>query len=622
MPNNAGTLHHGGVDVTRNRVIRSKAVRNQGARRSILIGAALFALVGAVLPHVLAQQPTALAIEGGTLIDATGAAPVRNSVVVIENGKITAAGARAGVRIPAGARVIDARGKFLIPGLTDSHVHYRSWMGELFLNHGITTVFDLGDDTDWILGVRQAEREGRVQMPRIFVAGLAINRPGGNFAPSYLSDAGTPAPTRIDPSRSGPAWARAAAKALIARGVDQIKVTSDNLTAEEISAIADEAHKANRAVLGHTTDLYTSVGNGYDGITHLWGLSATLMTPENKKKFGEGRLQNPYAYIEPGKMDALVSFLVEHHAHLNPLLANEHPAMLPEAHEFELTNYNLYMNPELRYVPLGNVLSSMVFWHKTRSYSGAVGSYPYVETLQPEELAEAERGYKLAQEFVRRFNKAGGKLIGGTDTGGSALVPGTSLLQEVRVFVDAGLTPMQALQTVTKNPAEFYRQADKIGTLKPGLFGDVVILDASPLTDIRNLDKIHSVIKNGKLLDGRYHADYHPDFWIASDDRGSSSSTADAPSLSSVATDSAKLHGSGPLELVIKGAAFNRTSLVCLNGRPVTTSFVSSTELHATVPADRLPAAGTYAVTVSTPWPIPMPGEGGGTSESRPLVIE
>ena len=75
------------------------------------------------------------------------------------------------------------------------------------------------------------------------------------------------------------------------------------------------------------------------------------MTPENKKKFGEGRIQNPYAYMELNKMDALVSFMVQHNANLNPLLANEHPAMLPEAH------------PELRYVPLGNVISSMVFWH-------------------------------------------------------------------------------------------------------------------------------------------------------------------------------------------------------------------------------------------------------------------
>ncbi len=403
------------------------------SRKSIVIAAAALVLLGlialiapfgAILPRAMAQQTGALVIEGGTLIDGTGAAPVSDGVVVIENGKIASVGPRARASIPVGARVIDAKGKFVIPGLTDSHVHYRSWMGELLLNHGITTVFDLGDDTDWILGVRQTEREGRVKMPRIFVAGLAINRPGGNFAPSYLSDAGTPASTKIDPSRLGPAWGRAAAKALIAKGVDQIKVTSDNLPADEIAAIADEAHKANRTVLGHTTDIYTSVGNGYDGITHLWGLSATLMTPENKKKFGEGRIQNPYAYMEESKMDALVSFMVQHHAHLNPLLANEHPAMLPEAHEFELTNYNLYMNPELRYVPLGNVVSSMTFWHKTRSYSGTVGVYPYVETLDSEELAEAQRGYKNAQEFVRRFNKAGGQLIGGTDTGGSALVPG------------------------------------------------------------------------------------------------------------------------------------------------------------------------------------------------------
>jgi hypothetical protein len=345
------------------------------------------------------------------------------------------------------------------------------------------------------------------------------------------------------------------------------------------------------------------------------------MTPENRKKFGEGHIQNPYAYMEPSKMDALVSFLVQHHASVNPLLVNEHPAMVSEAREFEQTNYNLYMNPELRYIPLGNVISSMVFWHKTRSYSETVGSYPYVETLGPAELEEAQRGYKNAQEFVRRFNKAGGRVLGGTDTGGSAIVPGTGLLQEVRLFVDAGLTPMQALQTVTKNPADFFRQADKIGTLKPGLVGDVVILDADPLNDIRNLEKIHTVIKNGQVLDGQYHNDYHPEFWTSSDDRGTSSSTADPPTLSSVSSNSTLMHGSGPVELVVKGAAFNRTSLVCLNGRPVKTSFVSPNELHATVPADRLQTAGTLNVTVTTAWPIPMPGNSGGTSDAKPLVV-
>jgi imidazolonepropionase-like amidohydrolase len=589
---------------------------------SLLAAIALLALTSALLPQATGQQTAALAVVGGTLIDGTGAAPVPNSAVVIENGKIASVGPRASVRVPAGARVIDAKGKFVIPGMIDSHVHYRSWMGELFLNHGITAVFDLGDDTNWILGVRQAERAGRVRMPRIFVAGLAINRPGGNFAPSYGPDAGTPSSTKIDPARSGPAWARAAAKALIDKGVDHIKVTSDNLNADEISAIADEAHKSNKILLGHTTDLYTSIGNGFDGVTHLWGVSATLMSPENKKKFGEGLIQNPYAYMEPSKMDALVKFMVQHNASLNPLLVNEHAAMLSQTHEFELANYDLYMNPELRYVPLGNVISSMVFWHKTRSYSGALGGFPYVEMLEPQELAEAQRGYQNAHEFVRRFHKAGGRLIGGTDTGGSALVPGTSLLQEVQVFVDAGLTPMQALQTITKNPADFFRQADKVGTLKAGLDGDVVILDANPLSDVANLQKIQMVIKDGEVLDGRYHRDYHPEFWRSvTDEAGTSSSTADPPTIASVTSGSAVVHGAGPVELVVKGTAFNRTSLVCLNGRPLKTSFVSPTELRASVTGDQLPAAGNYSVTVTTAWPVPMPGLGGGSSEARQLTV-
>ena len=123
-------------------------------RKSIVIAVAALALISAILPRARGQQKDVLVVAGGTLIDGTGAAPVPNGAIVIENGKITSLGPRASVRIPAGARVVDAKGKFVIPGLIDSHVHYRSWMGELLLNHGITTVFDLGDDTDWILGVR------------------------------------------------------------------------------------------------------------------------------------------------------------------------------------------------------------------------------------------------------------------------------------------------------------------------------------------------------------------------------------------------------------------------------------------------------------------------------------
>src|SRR3989449_9637057 len=101
------------------------------ARKFILIAAASAVLVALKAPQIAGQQANVLVVEGATLIDGTGAAPVANSVIVIDNGRITAICPRSRGRIPAGARTVDAKGKFVIPGLIDSHVHYRSWMREL-----------------------------------------------------------------------------------------------------------------------------------------------------------------------------------------------------------------------------------------------------------------------------------------------------------------------------------------------------------------------------------------------------------------------------------------------------------------------------------------------------------
>src|SRR5471032_3311719 len=144
--------------------------------RRLFLTAAVMALTVWTSPMIKGQQSGTLVVNGATLIDGTGAGPVANSVIVIENGKITAIGPRARVRNPPGAQTIDATGKFVIPGLIDSHVHYRSWMGELFLNNGVTTVFDFGNDNDYIFPVRDAERSGTVKnIPRFFLVGAAIN---------------------------------------------------------------------------------------------------------------------------------------------------------------------------------------------------------------------------------------------------------------------------------------------------------------------------------------------------------------------------------------------------------------------------------------------------------------
>jgi hypothetical protein len=558
-----------------------------------------------------------LVVNGATLIDGTGSAPVADSVIVIENNKITGIGPRGTVIPPQNARVIDAKGKFVIPGLIDGHTHWRSWTGELFLNNGITTIIDLGNPTDWILAVRDAEMAGRLRGPRIFTAagGIELARAGRGGVGGLMGGGGTaPYMYPVD----GPAQARMVARQLLGKGADVLKIFSD-LTPEEFHAITDEAHKVDVPVLGHSNDLYASINGGMDGVTHLWGVSATLMSPANRKKYDEGRLASPYAWMEPDKIDPLISFLVQHGSYINPCLGNEHPGVLRQAHEFEQADYQLLIQPNLRYLPLDATLTSLTFFHKVRNYDRALGSFPYVELLAPSVVDEFRRGYKNAQEFTRRFAKAGGKIFAGTDAAGSASLPGLSLHQELELFVDAGLTPMQALMTATKIPAEMIRKDKRLGTLKADSLADLLILDADPLLDIRNTQKINTVIKNGEVVDRTYHRSYFTEF-AELEGVGRSTSTAPRPVITEVTYRtmnqmSMVLHNASPFDLVVKGS-FHITSVVLLEGRPLETTFVNAGELSARVPTERLTAAGTYAVTVETPWP------GGGTSNVKTLTVK
>src|SRR5262249_21246240 len=152
-------------------------------RRLFHIGAIFFVLVVLGLPNarklpacgtsVLAagQAEQMIALVGGTVIDGNGGAPIRDAVVVVKGNKIVQAGARGKTRYPASARVVDVSGKYVMPGLIDLHVHYRSWMGEMFLANGVTTVKDLGNDLEWISRVSEDMSQGRAEGPRIYYVG-------------------------------------------------------------------------------------------------------------------------------------------------------------------------------------------------------------------------------------------------------------------------------------------------------------------------------------------------------------------------------------------------------------------------------------------------------------------
>jgi hypothetical protein len=488
-------------------------------------------------------------------------------------------------------------------------------MGELFVNNGVTTVFDFGNEPDYIFPVRDAERSGKVKnMPRLFVVGQNISRAGGNYTPSQGVNAGTPAAPAREDTPMGPEWARSTAKNRISTGIDAVKVTSDNLTAEEIKAITDEAHKANLKVIGHTTDVYRYVENGFDGVVHSWAVAASLMTPENKKKWGEeGAIMNPYAYMEASKVDPLIKFMIEHRAGFMPMVLNDLAGLTPRARYYEQEVADLYRDTELRYVPEETMLAQMAMFRKFRSYSKTVGEYPHINRLDPARLDEARRGYAAAVDFAVRFAKAGGRLWLGTDTPGSAGVPGMSIRQEIQILVDGGLTPMQAVQTASKNTAEFFNKADQVGTLQVGRWGDLLILDGDPLSDIGNIDRINSVIKAGEVLDGRYHATYHPPFWAENEAGRFDSHTYNVAEITGAAGEPGS---AGATTIVVKGRNFYDISLVYLNGRPLATTFVNIGELRAVLPAEQRPAAGPYNVTVRNWWP------GGGTSDAKPLSLQ
>jgi hypothetical protein len=257
------------------------------------------------------------------------------------------------------------------------------------------------------------------------------------------------------------------------------------------------------------------------------------------------------------------------------------------------------------------VLSNQAILNRDRSFSKTVGGFPYINLMTPAELEEAKKGYQAALDFAVRFAKAGGRLFLGTD--GPGTVPGMGIRHEIQLLVDGGLSPMQAIQASTKNSAELFNKANDIGTIQVGRWGDLVILDANPLADIGNIDRVSTVVKAGHVFDGKYDRNYRPSFWNKPEyDEYSNSRVNSAPVLETV---TAQPGTGGAITITATGRNFYDISYIYVNDQRLDTELMNITELRATLPADQKPAAGQHNITVRTPWP------GGGTSEPKPLAL-
>jgi len=517
---------------------------------------------------VLAQDDGAIRVmTGATIIDGISAAALVGHALVIEGDTIRAILAP-GESLPRDAETLDLSGQYVIPGLIDSHVHWLDWMGELFINHGVTAVVALTD----LPGDKRAASHISPALPRLF---HSANRP----------------PFTNDDSA---AEIRQIFREWLLKEPDIAHFpTYNQASARAYELAAEEAHKAGYLIFGHTENAEDSMAAGHDVIEHVWGFTQAAMSEQELKAFQQGDHLTWATFMtgDWGRLDEMIDDAVNKRVYINPTLVYEWGGMSRDADRREMDDYRVLRNPQLAYFP-ENIAKSLLAKHRQiKNFSSRYENMPYVAKLPETDRSEFEQGYRNVREFMRRFVAAGGKIQAGTDTvtGG---MPGLSVHQEMQMLTEAGLTPMQALQAATRWSAELLegmngkRGPATIGSIEPGKRADLVVLEADPLADIVNTQKISRVMKNGQWVE----LGYHPEYYTFTKPSRSVAASTFAPVISSI-TPAVVPAGHPRSRMVLEGSGFQMTSLVRVNGISVKTDFINPRRVEFDLPAELMASA-------------------------------
>ena len=454
----------------------------------------LFSLCAAQdAPHT-DERP--LAFTHVTVIDATGAPAQPDMTVIVSGNHIASIGKAAKLAIPANARVIDESHKFMIPGLWDMHTHafirsrksFPLYELYLFVAYGVTEIRDMGSpgipddfgdypyrqDVQW----RQAINEGAIIGPHLNLALAVVNGP---HVPGY--------PRAWAPVADA-AQARDEVIYLKKLGADLIK-EYDQLSRDAYYALADEAKKQAMPFAGHVPILISGAeasDAGQRSLEHDYGVLFGCSSREKEfmqkeeELYGSGKpslrgilgLNDVNALVksyDENKAASLFAKFVKNDTFVTPTLVRARVDRIPATDPRVVK----YFSPALREF-----------------------SYPAHHSETNPEVVEAQKlMYEYHLRLVAAMQGAGVKMLVGTDNS----FFGSGVHDELAEMVKAGLTPMQALQTATKNAADYLGKLESTGTVEKGKLADLVVLDANPLEAISNTEKISAVILNGRLLD-------------------------------------------------------------------------------------------------------------------------
>jgi imidazolonepropionase-like amidohydrolase len=419
-----------------------------------------------------------IALEGATLIDGSGRAPVTDAVILVKDGHIQAVARVNEIPVPRGALVVSLIGKAVIPGLIDAHAHVERWAVERYVAWGVTTVRDLGAaSTDSSIALKNDLDLGSVLGPRMFTSGAMID----GVPPTYPT--ATAVRSRAD--------VRKAVDQRAVAGADLIKIYT-KFTPDLLPPLLDEASTLRFPVAAHLgkIDALTAARAGVASLEHMAGVvQAASPNPGPYLRAHDDFLrgwtmeETGWALLDSAALARLAQELVATHVAIVPTLV---------LHEMlsRLDNPTLLSRPGMEDVPPSAT--------SVRDVAGLLRRSGW----RAGDLQAFRRSRARENQFVREFKRAGGLVAAGSDAANQLLVPGLSLHEEMSLLVGAGFTPVEAITAATRKGAELLR-ADSLGAVIPGKVADLVVLDANPAADIAATRRIHFVMIRGRMI--------HPD---------------------------------------------------------------------------------------------------------------
>jgi hypothetical protein len=456
---------------------------------------ALAVITGLALLAPTAANPQAdapVAFTNATVIDVTAGKPVPGMTVVVRNGRIIAV-SNEGFQPPPGSRVIDASGKYLIPGLWDMHVHAAfpgidSQFLPLLIANGVTGVREMFSRLDWVDSARTRIKRGDFPGPRIVASGHIMDGKPPIWPGSVVVTTAAEAKRAVD--------------SLIKGGADFIKVYS-RLSREAFFAAAAEARRKGVPFGGHVPTLVRAVeasDSGQKSIEHLTGVFAGCETLEDRLladlaaaaasakgwdsvgPLTRAKSREWLASFDPERCRSLARTFVKNGTWLVPTIAVLHSTAY-------LDDSTLARDPRLKYIPA----QWQQGWDPKTDFR--------FRMLTPQDWANRKVFYAKQLEVVTLLHREGVLFLAGTDLANPYIYPGFSLHDELASLVAAGFTPAEALRAATLNPARYLGATDSLGVIEPGKRADLVLLDANPLDDIRNTTRIAAVVAAGRLYD-------------------------------------------------------------------------------------------------------------------------